>query len=140
MPVTEARASRWEPVLQGTVYCSPACGRGCTRKQYDTAVADAAALVKQLGTGWTPRVWENLGWHYEAVASEGRLTVSQYVPGHYSAHLHYEPDEGIKWSAEGTTPEGAVQAVLAKAQNEIDRILVGISTVRLAIGGSSPST
>jgi hypothetical protein len=31
-----------------------------------TATKKAKALCKKLGPGWTPHVWENMGWHYTA--------------------------------------------------------------------------
>jgi len=60
----------WKPRVRGDVYCSPACGRGCTRAEYQHADKMADKLVIQLGVGWRARVWENLGWHYEAKAGE----------------------------------------------------------------------
>lgn len=60
----------WTPKRRGKIYCSPACGLGCTHAEFMTATRKAKALVKRLGAGWKPRVWENLGWHYEAVKGE----------------------------------------------------------------------
>lgn len=58
----------------------------CTRK--------AAALCKKLGKGWKPRVWENLGWHWEV--QKGNLWVRtdrDYWSGvyTYSAWLQTSP-------------------------------------------------
>lgn len=59
----------WKPKLRGSTYCSPLCGGGCTKAAHDKAVAEANALVLRMkGSGWKPRVWENLGWHYEVHA------------------------------------------------------------------------
>ena len=59
----------WIPVLDGKIYCSPACGRGCTLDEYDRAVADAGKLVSLLrGNGWKAVIHENLGWHYKATS------------------------------------------------------------------------
>lgn len=66
MNQTAEKPRGWTPVAAGDIYCSPACGMGCTRKEYDEAVASAAALAQALGNGWEPRVWENLAWHYKA--------------------------------------------------------------------------
>jgi hypothetical protein len=69
MKQTKQRTPSWRPKANGTRYCAPACGRGCTRAEYDAAVANAAALVKRLrGTGWKPLVFENMGWHWRAVS------------------------------------------------------------------------
>lgn len=57
----------WIPRLRGEIYCAPACGCGCTKAAFDKATADAAALAARMGDGWVPRVWENLGWHYEVI-------------------------------------------------------------------------
>ena len=56
-----------EPALRGDTYCSPSCGFGCSKAAFDQATAEAAALVKLLGEGWSADVWENWGWHYAAV-------------------------------------------------------------------------
>lgn len=60
----EIDARRWSPVRAGATYCSPACGNGCTWADYGKAVLAAASLATELGDGWEPEVWENLGWHY----------------------------------------------------------------------------
>ena len=57
------------PVSNGNTYCAPFCGRGCTYSEFDIATAEANQLVIELGEGWKSRVWENLGWHYEAKKS-----------------------------------------------------------------------
>lgn len=59
----------WTPRLSadGVHYCSPACsGKFCRKDWYDAAVAQADRLAEELGEGWRPRVWENLGWHWRA--------------------------------------------------------------------------
>jgi hypothetical protein len=56
----------WTPREQGDIYCAPACGRGCTKAEHQRAVDGANKLCALLGTGWIPRVWENLGWYYTA--------------------------------------------------------------------------
>ncbi len=61
-----AKELSWKPKLIGKQYCAPACGRGCTKSEYDRAVTLSNELVSRMkGKGWKPRVWENLGWHYE---------------------------------------------------------------------------
>ena len=62
------------PVQVGNTYCSPACGHGCKLSQYRKAVCGAAALQKKLKGNWEGRVFEKLGWHFEA--NSGPLTVS----------------------------------------------------------------
>ncbi|MEB7891012.1 hypothetical protein NGK36_17215 [Hafnia alvei] len=58
---------RWVPVLRGKIYCSPACGFGCTKEQYDRAMVAAESLARRLGEGWMAKVWENGSWNYSAV-------------------------------------------------------------------------
>lgn len=79
---TEAQLAkeRYTPVRRGAIYCSPFCGHGCTWAKHQAAVKAAKALCKVLGKGWTPRVWENLGWHYEALFGEP-------VPGSHNVAL-----------------------------------------------------
>lgn len=67
----------WTPIQSddGQFYCSPRCGGGkfCRREWHDMAVKKADELAVRLGDGWTPRVWENLGWFYSA--EKGRCAV-----------------------------------------------------------------
>lgn len=77
-------APSWVPVRRGAIYCSPACGFLCTHAEFVTATKRAAALVKSLGKGWTPDVWENTGrWHYSAAKGCARVM----------AHYHWNPKE-----------------------------------------------
>lgn len=82
------KSKRWAPVLKedGT-YCSPGCGRGCTKKEYDRACKDADNLVKLIKKGisgaWRAKVWENLGWHYSVQCGLLSLHCSNYPTGKY---------------------------------------------------------
>jgi len=67
--MSELPANFWKPVRRGPIYCSPGCGAKCTYKAYLKAKRDADYLAKSLGKDWKPEVWENLGWHYQAVRS-----------------------------------------------------------------------
>jgi hypothetical protein len=96
-----------KPVQVGNTYCSPACGRGCKLAQYRKAVRGAAALQKKLKGNWTGRVFEKLGWHFEA--NSGPLTVSGdyhgkrgtvrytcYLKGHLVLNVAYtDPREAV---------------------------------------------
>lgn len=64
----------WKPVLKGKVYCSSACGGGCTKKAHEKAVRESDKLAKTLGKGWKPRVWENLGWHWQVIKGNIEVT------------------------------------------------------------------
>lgn len=80
---------RRTPVLNGEVFCSPACGYGCKKKDYDLAVERAAALVKSLGVPWVPKVWESGKWHSGAfiVGEEHARQVLCYPNGTYWVSL-----------------------------------------------------
>lgn len=61
----------WVPRRRGEIYCSPACGRGCTWAEYQAALAEAekaVAVIKKRGrlslVGVKVDVFENLGWHW----------------------------------------------------------------------------
>lgn len=75
------KARSWKPARHGIMYCSPACGCGCTWKDYQDAVADADALAKRLGEGWKPDVWENGGWHYSV--NLAGVSISKHSDGRY---------------------------------------------------------
>lgn len=71
----------WKPKRKGLVYCSPACGAGCTHAAYTKAHKLADALVKkcqkEAGGKWEKRVHENLGWHYSVNLKGGNLSISE---------------------------------------------------------------
>ena len=60
------------------VYCSPACGGGCTRAAWRKATARANLIARRLNaqTGnvgkWTPAVFENCRWFAKAERRIGR--------------------------------------------------------------------
>lgn len=67
----------WKPIRRGTVFCSSACGAGCTYLQYLSALKaakDCSAMMKTKG--WKIRVYENMGWYWELFHKSGLLTVA----------------------------------------------------------------
>jgi hypothetical protein len=140
--MTKPRTPRplsWKPKLNGEVYCSSACGSKCKRADFERATARAEALVKRLGSGWEPKVWENMGWHYSARSKSGYLTVherwlhsgkkdvvtlvGEQLPDTYTAYLSQEKDGvGGTWTADADTPEEAIRDVVAQATQERDKI------------------
>jgi len=94
----------WTPRTQrGGIYCSPACGLGCKKEDYDHAVSASDKLCKRLGVGWEPIVWENLGWFY--MAKNGIFEIHHHRDGKYSAWFY-----GVKqFIAEADTPEEALK-------------------------------
>jgi hypothetical protein len=112
-------------IRRGEIYCAPFCGGRCTWAAFEVATARAEGLAKQLGAGWVPVVWENLGWHAKVIGLGGRLHVHVNVNHRsdgvdhdrppiegYTAFLNPAPEaSGGKWSAHGVTPEGGIRAV-----------------------------
>jgi hypothetical protein len=102
----------WTPRLVGNVFCSPACGGDCKKADFDNSTEAARMLAAQLGRGWIPRVWENLGWHFEV--NKGVATVSLERCGKYSACIEFSIiDQRIdKVSALDADPRIAMQRVI----------------------------
>ena len=68
-----AEADRWTPILDGDVFCSPACGYRCKLADYERAVESAKSLSNLLGGGWHPHIWENGGWLYEVTKGQASV-------------------------------------------------------------------
>lgn len=118
---TTVKPLSWKPVRRGSRYCSPACGSGCTVQAYEYAVTSASALARHLGPGWTPQVWENMGWYWGARSPSGRVQVYPPHPragSQYRAFLGLTKGPGGRWFAQGRTPRSAVRNVVAIAQKE----------------------
>lgn len=115
----------WRAQRRGAIYCAPACGTGCTYAAFLHAQTAARKLCKRLGAGWTPRVWENLGWHYSAVSKCGRLKVHPHDYNRrvesYGAFLG-EPNMGGRWAEHGKTPEAAIEATMKAAVTDLNGI------------------
>lgn len=131
---------RWTPILDGDVYCSPACGGGCKKADFDQATESANALVAQLGIGWQPRVWENLGWHYEATKRSATVTADRN--GLYTADIRFYMSEGIQSCISETRscPRDAVGAVIEVLNDRIavlKRALVSLAIDPLEIQDAS---
>jgi hypothetical protein len=125
------RQRSWEPKLgPGGLYCSPACGRGCTKAQHDKVWGDAERLAKRMGPGWHPGVWENLGWHgrieygpaeIRAYPKRGRF------PKSYHSHIQITGIHDI--CTEAKTPELAfamgldqVRAVANRTKSVVNQL------------------
>ena len=123
--MSEVRELSWDPVRNGEIYCSSACGGGCTIDSYLQAVENANHLCKELGPGWVPRVWENLGWHYSAKSANDQVEVHET---RYTGGVHYTAYAGEK-ADNGDTPREAIENIRArltrmrdKAQNDLDGV------------------
>lgn len=97
------------------------CGAGCTEAEYQAACSESKATADKMGRGWRPRVWENLGWHWDLrYAQSGLQLHPSTVDGRWTAFLN-APSRmpGGKWVEDGRTPAEAIGAVLATARTEI---------------------
>jgi hypothetical protein len=111
----------WEPVLAGARYCAPACGRGCTKVEFNVATASAEQLARLMGGGWAACVWENLGWHYSVKSPCRRVAIHPSGAG-FIAFLNGAGQPGGRWSAFGKTPQQAVDNVVNEARSEYEWI------------------
>ncbi len=109
-----------------TKRCAKWCGSGCTEEAYQKATRDAEVLAKQLGDGWKPRVWENMGWHFEAVSSCGRLEVhgpdTRNGGRFYTAYLGEADEPGGRWAEHGKTAKAAVKATVREGKRELAEV------------------
>jgi hypothetical protein len=111
-----------KPQRRGEIYCSPFCGAKCTYAAYLVAQHNGKTLARRLGKGWTFRVWENLGWHSEAISPCGRWKVGAGKRGDsFTAFLGEKDSPGGQWAEHGSTPQEAIMNTRAKAFEEITR-------------------
>jgi hypothetical protein len=76
----------------------------------------AKQLCERIGPDWTPRVHENLGWHYNAECKASfneTHAVYEYGPDNFWADLRIACHQ---YEAHGTTPWAAIHNALEKAQ------------------------
>lgn len=111
----------WNPVRKGTIYCAPACGHRCTWTAHQEAQRCAAKLCSDLGAGWQPHVWENMGWHYGA--KRGEMTVHVFFTAHPSSSRAYTASiDGEFWGRYCKNPRNAVRACRARVLAERNRL------------------
>lgn len=97
---------------------------GCTWVAYQKAKADAVALCKVLGPGWKPRLWENLGWHYEASHYQMRVTYSKFGKV-YTAWFNAIHQE----IADAKSPRAAVEKAIAQMHAYVGTLLSSLRKV-----------
>ncbi len=112
----------WKPKKNGTIYCSPLCGGGCTHVAFENATRQAKVFARIMGKGFKPRVWENLGWHWEIKSKCERLSISSSNGESFLAMLNTTPNSGGRWIAYATTPKLAAKRVLKLAKQELNEI------------------
>lgn len=67
----------WKPVLKGKTYCSPACGGGCTKRQYERMANTGEDICLKLGEGWGFKLHENLGWYVTVFSPCNHIIVTK---------------------------------------------------------------
>jgi hypothetical protein len=128
----------WAPVRKGPIYCSPACGAGCTHDAFELARLRSQILVRALveagyGNRWEGRVWENLGWHYSARVP-GQTELEVHVRGDRSDPLgpcwvSFMPKGCPQITAEADTPMRALALVGDKVRAIYDSYTRALKTV-----------
>lgn len=138
---------RTTPVLDGLTYCSPRCGFRCTRRAFDRATTEAAHLAHRLGPDWTPRVWENCGWHYEVSMLDGLVEVKPdlavgggTISGNwkvegYSCWIQMDP----QFIERARTPEDAINKAKSRLYVYMARAELLHSKLRAAFERSLPA-
>jgi hypothetical protein len=115
---------RWKPVRRGPIYCSPRCGAGCTHKAFLAVTAKAAKTARRLGEGWSPVVYENMGWFwrvefgdpskYPHITVRGR---GDEFEAEIQAGVYREPPitcgQVLQFWGAAATPHDALEAALA---------------------------
>lgn len=129
--------NNWTPVLNGDIYCSPACGRGCTLEEYNQTVKEADQLVAELGEPFHSHVWENLGWHYSASAE---VPGEAFVTVHYSENVkRYWADlrvAGRQETAYGNDAKNAVATAIAAMQAKVNQAIVELANINMLLTNS----
>jgi hypothetical protein len=117
----------WKPVRRGNLYCSSACGRGCTIKEYRETERLALCLANRLapmdtdvkGGRWEICLSENLGWHYSV--SKGAISVHGDSGGRriYSVFLNLPGPWGGNMAVTANIPEAGIRKILNNARLEL---------------------
>lgn len=118
----------WNAVKEGEKYCSPACGHGCTQAEFELATMRGERLAAQLNAikggfnDWSFRVWENLGWHYEAFRvlppephrTDTGCSMHEYLDSEGEPRRYWCDSRiaGYQICADGDTPEAALKTVM----------------------------
>lgn len=101
----------WTPIRSGNVYCSPACGGGCTVAAYKSASRKAKALAQKLGIdNWSPVVSENLYWFYHVECNSAPISI--YPHGRDEFWCTTADSIGLQFCDTGKTPAGALARVI----------------------------
>lgn len=128
----------WTPIRRGPIYCSPACGCSCRFSDFKRAHEEGAALATSLGQGWTFSVWENGGWHRNAISPCTRLKIHG-GPGRYTAFLGEFGSMGGLWVATDADPREAVRQVVVAGRRELAKLGAAFTDLSYFEGGEPPA-
>lgn len=122
----------WVAVRRGKIYCAPACGSNCTFAAFSKATELASKLCAKLGPEWEPRITENMGWHYRAVALGGLVVVNPCEDEYYAAYC--SSGDGVCMesgfiSGYHGDPRKAVDELIEKITAQHDRLHSILRTV-----------
>ena len=126
--IERRRTLSWKPVRRGSVYCSSACGAGCTWLQY-LEMREQGRTMRNLmdhPKQWRVCVRENMRWYVllEHIPTDGRLTVWIHRSGRYSVLLSLDmPHAGdYDWTDDKTfrSPQAAVDYMVEKSLRVMD--------------------
>lgn len=113
----------WKPRKKGKIYCSPACGYGCTHASYKRALAQSKRARKILGPGWAVTVYELSGsWRWIADCPNVCLVLFPRAGG-FSVNLHG------RLTASGGTITEALQNTKTNIQESIRSYLPAMRTL-----------
>ncbi len=103
-----------------------------------TAQKATNRLVKRLGHGWKPYVWENLGWHYKAVSLDERFKIKTCGDGQFFSFLSLEPGPGgdarLTDSYHSKNPLKVVRHQIELLNNEIGKLGAVRQSMRTELG------
>ena len=108
----------------------------------------ANELVEKLGTGWTPRTWQNHGWHYAAVmdlgeGGEARVThhqgefLAEIRPG-LAVGSNYSPGRlraTLQYYGRGITPKAAVTQAHLVMVDQAQELTLAFARADKVMGG-----
>lgn len=128
---------RWTPILNGEIYCSPACGGKCKEVDYQNAIDQSNLVAQQLGDGWTSHVFENLGWYWRVIKGNTQVSRSNHL---YSAVMQFSlDDQNYYFEAKNSDPRQAVEAMRNQLQSTIEKLQRQFTSTDLGLIGIQQS-